>query len=512
MPRTVLLATISSVYQDWVPYAVGCLISHCLKNPRIKENYIFLEPEYKNKWDTPEFRNKLKQSDILGLTCYVWNQTANDIIAQKFKEYNPNGVVIYGGPNVPEEGLDEYKRPYVDHYVIGPGELQFEKILDPQSTSEYAIPTPYTDGIFDSILEKEPDVSAAFETNRGCPYHCAFCDWGGVARSKITKLNDDEVKETIEHILGFHNVKRLEILDANYGIFARDIEFVKHIIKHKHRDDMLLTFAGFTKNGSKYLPEIMNLTMDNFNDKMRNVKISLQTFSPDVLETIQRKNIDTNKLIAIMDELKDINVNSELIIGLPGETADSWADTLFKHPELGIDFGRAYPLYVLPNTPMAKSDYKKAHGIKTKKLILPDGETFEMIYECFSYDLEEITKIYLYWWYFNTFYNFGIDKTVTKEKMIDFFDNLDSMPFIKSCVEEVKKSLHRIFKPEKEMLLTGYDYSFLHKQLGRGKELVYFKQNIEKVKKELDLDFEIYNNEKYLSSPFAHIERKPNGI
>jgi len=506
MPRTVLLGTISSVYHDWVPYPVGCLISHCMKNPNIAKDTNFLEPLYKNKWDNEDTHKKLKQADILGLTCYVWNQNANDEIAQIFKKYNPNGIVVYGGPNVPEENLEDFKRNYVDHYMTGPGELQWEKLLDPTSESEYAIPTPYTDGIFDDILKREDDIAVAFETNRGCPYHCAFCDWGGVSRSKITKLKDAAVKETIEHVLSFDKVKRLEILDANYGIFPRDVDFVQHIVDNKKRDDMLLTFAGFAKNGSPYLADIMNLTMDNFNDKLRNVKISLQTLTPDVLDTIQRKNISTDKLLRIMDQLRDIKVNSELIIGLPGETADSWADTLFKHPELGIDFARAYPLYVLPNTPMATQDYRTKHKIKTKKITLPNKETFEMIYECSSYDLEEITQIYLNWWYFNTFYNFGIDKTITKDNMKDFFANLKDMPFMSCCVEEVTNILHRIFKPENEMLLEGYDYNFLHKQLGRGKELLYMKKHSKTVQEELGIKFQINNDDKELGSAFAYIK------
>jgi putative methyltransferase len=510
MPSTVLLATISSSYQDWIPYPVGCLISHCLKNEKIKKNYKFLEPEYKSKWDRSEFHSKLKQTDILGLTCYVWNQTANDDIAKKFKEYNPDGIVVYGGPNVPEENLDEYKRSYVNYYMTGPGELQWERFLDPDSTSEYAIPTPYTDGIFDNILKQDKNIAVAFETNRGCPYHCSFCDWGGVARSKITKLADEDVQDTIKHILSFDNVQRLEILDANFGIFERDVKIVQEIIEHKKREDMLLTFAGFAKNGSKWLADIMNLTMDNFNDKKRQLKISLQTFTPEVLDTIDRKNISTEKLMSIMHQLENVEVNSELIIGLPGETADTWADTLFKHPEFGISFARAYPLYVLPNTPMAKQDYKDKHKIKTKKIILPSKESFEMIYESKSYDLDEITDIYLTWWYFNTFYNFGIDKTVTKDKMKDFFSSLNDMPFISCCVEEVKLALHRIFKPEKEMILEGYDFLYLHRNLGRGKELLYFKNNIETVQKELGIDFEIHNEDKDLFSTYATIERTKN--
>ena len=477
-----------------------------MKNPNIAKDTNFLEPLYKNKWDNEDTHKKLKQADILGLTCYVWNQNANDEIAQIFKKYNPNGIVVYGGPNVPEENLEDFKRNYVDHYMTGPGELQWEKLLDPTSESEYAIPTPYTDGIFDDILKREDDIAVAFETNRGCPYHCAFCDWGGVSRSKITKLKDAAVKETIEHVLSFDKVKRLEILDANYGIFPRDVDFVQHIVDNKKRDDMLLTFAGFAKNGSPYLADIMNLTMDNFNDKLRNVKISLQTLTPDVLDTIQRKNISTDKLLRIMDQLRDIKVNSELIIGLPGETADSWADTLFKHPELGIDFARAYPLYVLPNTPMATQDYRTKHKIKTKKITLPNKETFEMIYECSSYDLEEITQIYLNWWYFNTFYNFGIDKTITKDNMKDFFANLKDMPFMSCCVEEVTNILHRIFKPENEMLLEGYDYNFLHKQLGRGKELLYMKKHSKTVQEELGIKFQINNDDKELGSAFAYIK------
>jgi len=485
----VFLATISSVYDDWAPYAAACLISHCMKNEYIKNNYEFLEPEYRHKWDDIEFNMNLLKTDILGLTCYVWNQVANDKIAKRFKSYNPDGIVIYGGPNVPEENLEDYKREFVDHYVTGPGELKFEKILDANSDSVYTLPTPYIDGILDNILSK--DIAVAFETTRGCPYHCAFCDWGGVARSKIKKVEDDDVYKTLNHILKF-KVKRLEFLDANYGIFARDVDFVKYIAENKQRDDMALTFAGFTKNGSKWMTDIMNIIMNNFNDRMRSVKISLQTLTPEVLEVIDRNNIKPEKLLSILDDLKDIDVSSELILGLPGETANSWADTLFKHQDLGIDFARSYPLYVLPNTPMSKKEYREKYKIKTKKIILPDGETFEMIYECYSYDLEEITKIYLTWLYFNTFYNFGLDKTISKESLKDFLIN----PPAVMQLHEVKESLYRIFKPEESFCLEGYDLKYLHHHLGRGRELIYMK----------NAGYKIRNPDKELQSPFAVIK------
>ena len=484
--RKVLLATISSVYEDWAPYPVACLISHCLKNPRIAAAYEFLEPEYRYHWDDEAFNDKLASADILGLTCYVWNQVANDRIAQRFKQLNPLGVVVYGGPNVPEDDLDSYVRPYVDHYITGPGEIKFERLLDPEADSAYAIPTPYTDGVLDSIMSRP--VNVALETNRGCPYHCAFCDWGGVSRSKITKLADADVYASLAHILRF-KPRRLEMLDANYGIFARDLDFIRFIVDHKQRDDMLLTFAGFTKNGSPWMAPIMNLVMDHFNDKKRNVKISLQTLTPEVLDTIDRSNIKTERLLSMLSELRDVSVNSELILGLPGETAASWTDTLFRHQALGIDFARSYPLYILPNTPMAKQDYKDRYAIKTKRMVLPDGETFEMIYQCYSYDLAEIKQIYLIWLYFNTFYNFGLDKNITRESLAAWLEN----PPAVMQIPEVEAALERIFKPEDVCHLQGYDLQYLHYHLGRGKELLYMKA----------AGYPIGNPDKELQSPFA---------
>jgi hypothetical protein len=140
---------------------------------------------------------------------------------------------------------------------------------------------------------------------------------------------------------------------------------------------------------------------------------------------------------------------------------------------------------------MAKKEYQDKYDIKTKKMILPDGEMFEMIYQCYSYDLEELKKIYLTWLYFNTFYNFGLDKTITRESLDEF---LESPPSVMK-IHEVIESLERIFKPEPEFYLKDYDLHYLHYQLGRGNELVYFKS----------AGYPINNLDKELRSPFAVI-------
>ena len=42
------------------------------------------------------------------------------------------------------------------------------------------VPSPYLVGIFDDLIKENPKERwlASWETNRGCPFSCTYCDWG----------------------------------------------------------------------------------------------------------------------------------------------------------------------------------------------------------------------------------------------------------------------------------------------------------------------------------------------
>ncbi len=52
------------------------------------------------------------------------------------------------------------------------------------------VPSPYTMGLFDYLPDMYPGKiwNAVIETNRGCPFMCTFCDWGGTTFSKVKSL------------------------------------------------------------------------------------------------------------------------------------------------------------------------------------------------------------------------------------------------------------------------------------------------------------------------------------
>ena len=456
--KVITLGTFSVIYNNWLPYASGCLISHCKSIPEINKNYIFNEPLYEQK-PIYEYKEVLKNTDILGLTCYVWNQGYNDDLAQYFKKINPNGIVVYGGPQVPEDSTLKTKfdqRPYLDKSIAGLGEIAFSEFLldfPASNTVLTTMPTPYLDGTFDNLLAQNKEFKISFETNRGCPFSCSFCDWGGQARSRITKFDLNTIYNTIEKIYTYRNISELEILDANFGIFPRDIDIIDKMIECQTNNNnyLRISYSGLVKNGSKHLPVIMEKIFNNMPIDQRNLKISFQTHSHNVLKLINRSNINNDKLIPLIDEFKKKNIptTSEMIIALPGETAESWLNTLhYNYQEMQIDFVRTYILHVVANTPLYIDVKNKHYNIKSKKIMYKNNEV-EIIHRCNSYDLNEIKLMFSYFWLFNTLINTNILKGNVKNLKDDIkflYKNITTMPFIKQLLDKYLLLVEKVFE------------------------------------------------------------------
>ena len=496
--KNILLGTISIIHSNWLPYAVGCLISHCKSIDQVNQRYHFHEPIYKHKPVT-EYHTVLANTDILGLTCYVWNQSYNDELAAYYKSINPAGIVVYGGPQVPENQLAKIsyddKRSWLDTSIAGLGEIAFsEWLLDlPFSNSTLTtMPTPYTDGVFDSILATGEKFKVSFETNRGCPYSCAFCDWGGQSRSKLTKFNVDDVYSTIAKIYDYKNIVELEILDANFGILKQDIDIVQAMIDNQNLKDnyLRISYSGIAKNGSKNLPVILEKIFDNIPIDQRNLKISFQTHTPEVLANINRSNIDNSRLAPLILEYKNKNIptTSEMIIALPGETALSWLRTLdYNFHTLGIDYVRTYFLHLVANIDMATPEYQQQHGIQTKTIAI-GHQQFEIIHRCNSYNQDELVRMFDYHWFYHTLVNTNLIKNNINNIYKDtlrFFAQLDDMPVLNSLVERNRSLVRNIFSDEPVTTLTNKHHQRFFSASMRTDDIVVILENQIAVAEEL---------------------------
>jgi hypothetical protein len=105
----------------------------------------------------------------------------------------------------------------------------------------------------------------------------------------------------------------------------------------------------------------------------KGITISYQSTDPQVQKNIKRDNIK----LSVARELhrrfneNDVPVYTELILGLPGETTQSWRNGIDEILSSGLKNQLfIYLCQVYPNTDLADRDYQKSFGIITKKIDL----------------------------------------------------------------------------------------------------------------------------------------------
>jgi putative methyltransferase len=416
----------------FLPYTSGILQSYLMAD-EISDHLTF-KPFIYIKEDVDTIIQNIGHADILCISCYIWNWKISLEIARRYKQINPRCEIILGGPQIPTDSvrlMEEHS--YIDAMIHGEGEETLRETIISNNriysgkpripiTDISVIPSPYISGIFDNLISNHPsDVSfvASWETCRGCPYSCTYCDWG-TNSPKLRHFNIDRLEKEMEWFA--HN--RVELLfscDSNFGINITDLDIVKKLAELKKQYGFPKTFrACNAKNSNASIFEIEKVLYDNHMSK--GASISMQSLSPTVLNNIKRHNIPIEQFF----ELQKMYMNNgmmtytELIMALPGETYESFADgidTLLKHgqhQQINI-----YNCSMMVNSEMYQPEYRKWHGIKTIEIPLfmahsgtHDSndivEMEEIVIATNTMSVEEWRRTYIFIWAVLCFHFLGI--------------------------------------------------------------------------------------------------------
>ncbi len=443
--RNVLLAQVNFQYGDnvFVPYSVGSLQAYAQTIPEIVENFQF-QPLLFRRDDPEKVVREMERPAVLGLSCYLWNWEYNKRLARFVREAYPDTLIVFGGEQVPNRSEGFFlEHPYVDILVHLEGEFAFAEILieslseNPDYTKIFGLsvrgednvtlrtsgrgrmkeeelkllPSPYLGGIFDFMLDGDYVLNVSQETNRGCPYTCTFCDWGGANFSKVYKMPEERLLAEFAWF-GEHEVEYIFNCDANYGIFPRDVELTRRMIKVREQ------FAGFpkkfrmctAKNSNDRIFEIVTLLDGAGMNK--GATLSFQSMDPHTLEIVERSNIKMDKFSELMDRYKaaGIATYTELIMGMPGETYESskkGIDTLLNEQADSVNI-YAYVCTMLPNSHMSAPEYVAEHGIKAVRMPIllahstPEPESLteytDIIVGTSAMPSEDWLKTYMFYW------------------------------------------------------------------------------------------------------------------
>lgn len=431
---------------SWLPYSVGCIWSYANQFDDIKNNFILQDIFFKRQ-SHQEILETIVDPCVVAFSCYVWNSQYSLTLAEKIKAKWPDCIIVMGGPNA-HAGWTKYK--FIDTIVLAEGETTFTKILltlvnkqlpelfYKERLTDLDVPSPYTTGVFDKIINQNPDLSwyMIIESTRGCPYQCAFCDWGGGTYSKTRKFNTDKIDLEIEWAVN-HKVVVLLVPDANFGIFKeRDLDIAKKLRRAAEDPKSIIQQIQFTyaKNTNDICFEIEKL----LGDYSLGLTISVQTMDPTALATVKRSIMKMNDLEYVFSLAKKHNVRTytELILGLPGETKDSFKTGITKLLELGQHTQiYVWLATVLPNSEMGDPVYMQQHGIKTKSVkVYQDNDSSEITEFVVGTDtmlFDDLIESYMYAWVVQNFHHAGFSEILAKYcrnvrniSYRQFYDNL----------------------------------------------------------------------------------------
>jgi hypothetical protein len=283
---------------------------------------------------------------VLGFSFYTWNAAEFLALAAELKVLLPGLLIIAGGPHI-QQAEDYLGIDPIDVIFLGEAEVTFQQFLDcPNSAGWQAIDgLAFLDGgeIVTTKararcvdLEQFPSpldvleltdacgnpryASISYETSRGCPFKCAFCEWGtGAIGSKMYQWPLQRVLQDWERIVAA-GIKNIWLADSNFGALKQDLQKAEAIVELKQRTGLPLSFAtSWSKKHSRQVQAIALLL--HRNQLLPHYQLALQTLTPEALRLSNRQNMSSNEYQPIAKRMAEqgVPIAAELIWGLPGD-------------------------------------------------------------------------------------------------------------------------------------------------------------------------------------------------
>ena len=443
----------------------SCLAVHSLKKFAVSSGYD------KEKISVREFTindnidfiiNGLcsEKADIIAFSVYIWNVEYVSRLCRLVRKILPEVKIVLGGPEVSYiENHPFFDEKDFDFILKGEGEKSFyelissgrisnEKVLDLDE-----IPFPYDE---ENIRLFENRI-VYYESSRGCPFSCAYCL--SSAEKGVRFLSMERVKSDLE-FFSSHDVKQVKFVDRTFNADKkRAYEIWQFIIENFSDKNINFHF----EIAADLLDENLISLLSTAPDGLIQLEIGIQSTKDETLILSCRKT-DTEKVLANTNKLIEqgnINIHTDLIAGLPGETPEDFKNSFndvykLKSHQLQLGF-----LKILHGTKMVEiskefdfvfSPYSPYEILSNKNLSHNDilflkkfEDAFEKVYNSqrFILSINELEK-----YFENPFEMF--------EKITEFFEE-KNLTFVSVSTKEIYNLLHRFFKEKINSETESFD-------------------------------------------------------
>jgi tRNA-2-methylthio-N6-dimethylallyladenosine synthase len=294
-----------------------------------------------------------KANLILLNTCCVRAKVEQKIFSligkiKKIKESTPDVILGICGCMAQKEKENIFERaPHVD-FIFNPSQINnLEKIINniaKYGSKKYISCDNTPEFSLNHVpVERGSKISAWIQIMRGCNNYCSYCVVPYTRGPEQSRGASEILSEATD--LAQNKYKEIFLLGQNVNSYGNDLS---QSVTFSKLLELLNNINGierirFTTSHPKDFSFDLIKTIKNCHKICNHIHLPIQSGSSKILKMMNRKyDIDYYKNIIkeIRNNIDDIAITTDVMVGFPGETEEDFMDTLNVFKE--IEFDEAY--------------------------------------------------------------------------------------------------------------------------------------------------------------------------
>jgi radical SAM superfamily enzyme YgiQ (UPF0313 family) len=305
---------------------------------------------------------------IIGFGIYIWNVAETTEVISAIKKVRPEIKIILGGPEVSYETGGQKIVELADYVITGEADLKFAegcRLLLGGQDAPQRVPTTLPKIIAVEVPDfsrialpyefyTEADIAHRIvyvEASRGCPFTCEFC---------LSSLDIPVRQVPLETFLGAmqklldRGLKQFKFVDRTFNLNIATSKAILEFFLARHRPGNFYHFEMIPDR----LPAELRAIISKFPPGSLQFEVGIQTFNPEVGTLISRRQ-NYERLAENFNFLRrdtGVHIHADLIVGLPGETLESFGAGFDRLIALGPQEIQVGILKRLRGTPIVRHD------------------------------------------------------------------------------------------------------------------------------------------------------------
>lgn len=302
----------------------------------------------------------LSQFDVIGTSTYTTSLASSLFIHKLAKQNQRNIITVMGGGIFADDlalGSDNLNTlveeyPYVDHIILGEGELLFLKLLEGGIANKRVISIADIQGeTLDMAMVPIPDFTdfdldnyfhLTIEGARSCPFECSFCSetiqWGG-----YRKKSKDVLCNQVIQLTDFYKNNAFFMGDSLMNPYI--MTFSAGLLERKAK----ILYDGYLR--ADRIATNRDRTKVWARSGMYRARLGIESGSAHVLN-LMHKQTTPEGISSVLKSLASAGIRTSTywIVGFPGETEENFQETLefIREHHRYIYELEAHPYYYYP--------------------------------------------------------------------------------------------------------------------------------------------------------------------